>query len=447
MKKDASCRKKVPRFLMKKFFVSVGLAAAGTASLHADYAPDLNSMQTTKIWSASATLRGFYDSNYATAPDGSSKRGSYGFEFSPSVGLNKSLQQTEIGIRYTYGLYYYQDREHLGENPIDQTHQLDLWIDHAFTEQWQGKVADTFVVGQEPELLQGGTPLRANGNNIANNATLTLNTDWTRLFSTVLTYNNGFYDYQDDNGTAANPSLAGELNRVDQSIALDLQWHIAPETTAFVGYQFEQVNYIGNEIIAQNPPPPDPTPTTVYHSNSRDNRSDFGYVGIQHNLLANLAVAARVGLQYNEDYNDPLGSTSSLAPYAVASATYTYAPGSYAQIGITHQQNATDVVAPNTTTGRITQSQESSVVYGSINHEITAKLLGTLIGSVQYSTYNGGAFANEADVDYSLGLNFNYAFTPHFSTEAGYNYDDLASNIAGRGYTRNRVYVGVTAAF
>src|SRR5271170_552413 len=114
---------------MKKLIVSLGLAAAGTAGLHADYAPGLNSMQTTKIWSVSSTLRGFYDDNYTTSPNGQ-KQGSAGFEVSPSLSLNVPLQQTEIGVRYTYGMYYYQERQNQGNDPIDQTHQVDLWVDH-----------------------------------------------------------------------------------------------------------------------------------------------------------------------------------------------------------------------------------------------------------------------------------------------------------------------------
>src|ERR1035438_5156867 len=100
---------------MKKFFVSLGLAAAGTASLHAAYTPD--SQDNSKMWSLSATLRGFYDNNYTTTPK---KHGSAGVEASPSFSLNMPLQQTEIGLRYTYGLYYYQQRENNGQKPIDQ---------------------------------------------------------------------------------------------------------------------------------------------------------------------------------------------------------------------------------------------------------------------------------------------------------------------------------------
>ncbi len=441
---------------MKKFFVSVGLAAASAAGVQMAQAG-----VDSKEWSVSASLRGFYDDNYSTAPN---RKGSYGLEFSPEVSVSVPLRQTEIGLRYTYGLYYYQQRDEIGDNAFDQSHQLDFWLDHAFNERWRGKISDTFAVGQEPELLNTGgaanasaLPYRVNGDNFANTATFVLDTDWTRQFSTELSYQNNFYDYQDSghgtndfnppfaaNLTARNASLAGLLNRVDQSGSLDFEWNIAAQTKAYVGYQFEQVNYIADEPVAYSTL--FPSNGGFYYSKNRDNRSHYVYVGIQHNLLANLSVSARAGGTYTEYYNDSLSSPST-TPYAEVSLTYTYLPGSYAQIGFSHQRNATDVITPNPADGRITQDQESSLLYASINHHITPKLLATLIGSWQYSTFNEGLYANNKDKTYSVGVNFNYAFTRHFSAEAGYNYDKLDSEISGRGYERNRVYIGVAAAY
>ena len=132
-----------------------------------------------------------------------SKKRQFRFRVFPPDKLNVPLQQTELGVRYTYGMYYYQKREDLGQNPIDQTHQLDLWVDHAFTERWQAKVQDSFVVGQEPELIDPNTSVTARtaGNNIRNTGTLTVNTMWTRLFSTAFDYQNSIYDYQNSGGT------------------------------------------------------------------------------------------------------------------------------------------------------------------------------------------------------------------------------------------------------
>ncbi len=430
---------------MKKIFVSVGLIAAGTASLQAAYAPDMgNSMAASKIWSVAGTLRGFYDDNYTTASSGPN-RGSFGYEVSPQIDLNTALQQTELGARFIYGAYFYQERKNLGQNPWDQTFQSDLWVDHAFTERWQGRVQDSFVVGQEPELLDPNTsvPTRTDGNNLRNTGTVSLNTIWTRLFSTQLAYENTFYDYQNSGTTVGSfptvgASLAGELNRIEQTISLDLQWAVAPETVAFVGGALGLVDYTGNEPIAQI------GPTTFLFSDDRNSRSYFGYVGASHSMLANLSFVGKVGVQYTDNYNSSSGT--SLNPYADLSLIYTYLPGSYAQVGFTETQNATDQVNP-ASNGSIALFTQSSTVYASLNHQLTPKLLGTVIGRWQHSVYNGGAFDNQADDYYSLGVNLSYAFTQHLSAEAGYNLDNLQSDIPGNNYTRNRVYLGVSAAY
>jgi hypothetical protein len=427
---------------MRKFFVCAGLAVAGTTSLAA-YAPDLNPMETAKLWTVSGTLRGFYDDNYNTQPSGPGKRSSFGFEVSPSVGLNVPLQQTELGLRYTYGLYYYQDRESLGENPIDQTHQLDLWVDHAFTERWSAKVQDSLAEGQEPQLLNGGTLLRAQGDNFHNDGSITVNTQWTRLVGTDLSYQNNLYDYQNSGGNFINPSLAGELNRLQHDITLDVNWRLQPTLLAFIGYQFEQINYTGNEQIGIATI----APFVIYNSDNRDSRSQFVYVGGQYTPLDNLTLAANAGIQYADYYNPPAGipSTSQVSPYAKISGTYTYLPGSYVQVGFTQSRNATDVIAISG--NKATLDQESSVVYATVNHQITPQLTGNLMGQIQYATFNGGTYNGTSQTWYTLGLNLAYAFNPHVSAEVGYNFDDLTSDVPGQKYERNRVYLGVTGTY
>lgn len=431
---------------MRKFFVCAGLALAGTTSLQAAYAPDLNSMETAKLWSVSGTLRGFYDDNYNTAPSGPAKRNSFGFEVSPSVSLNVPLQQTELGLKYTYGLYYYQDREQINGRPIDQTHQLDLWVDHAFTERWSTKVQDTLAVGQEPQLINGGTLVRAEGNNVHNTGAISLDTQWTRLLGTELSYQNNFYDYQNSGGDGSNPaigaSLAGLLNRLEHNISLNVNWRLQPTLLAFVGYSYGQVNFTGNEIISGFPGP-------ITHSDNRDSRSQYGYLGAQYNPLDNLTLAGQAGIQYADYYNPVPGtpSTSQVSPYAKLSGTYTYLPGSYVQLGFTQSRNATSVVAP-TASGKVTEDEESSVVYGALNHQFSPRLIGSITGQIQYSTFNGGAVDGQSQTWYQAGINLAYIFNPHVSAEIGYNYDDVSSAGAfSPGYERNRVYLGVTGTY
>jgi hypothetical protein len=293
-------------------------------------------------------------------------------------------------------------------------------------------------------LLNGGTLLRAQGDNIHNDGTITLDTQWTRLLGTEISYENNLYDYQNSGGNEINPSLAGLLNRLQHDISLNVNWRLQPTLLAFVGYQFEQVNYNGGEAIAINPI----ILASPVQSDNRDSRSQYVYAGGQYTPLDNLSLSAQAGIQYADYYNPAPGdpSTSQLSPYAKLSGTYTYLPGSYVQLGFTQSRNATDVVAP-TANGKITEDQESSVIYGSLNHQITPRLIGSLLGQIQYSTFNGGTYDGQSETWYSLGLNLAYTITPHVSTEIGYNYDDLTSDVPGEKYSRNRVYLGVTGTY
>ena len=463
---------------MKKIFVSAGMLAAGLAGLQTAMAagPDLISP---KAWNVSASLRGFYDDNYNISSSG---KGSFGVELSPTISLHVPMEQTDFGLRYTYGLYYYQDRDAAGMNPFDQTHQLNLWLDHAFNQRWKATVSDTASRGQEPELLgpvsasaPNGVPYRVSGNNFANHATATLSTEWTRLFSTSLSYGNSFYDY-DNKGTtlggtvssgkysvmptstpggygfqalSGTASMAGLLNRSEQNISLDLQWHFQPETMGFIGYNFRWANYLGNEPIGvfnyvdKN----SSARSVVYRSDSRNSDTHYAYLGLQHQFTASLSGSVKGGVSYTDSYNDPLQATTSLSPYADLSLSYTYSPGSYVQLGFTHDINATDIASVNSVTGSLTQYQESSVIYASLNHQITARLLGTIIGRCQYSTYQGGVSDSVTDTDFSLSVNLRYQISTHFSADIGYNFDNLTSGINGRDYSRNRVYAGFGANY
>ena len=111
-----------------------------------------------KPWSVSATLRGFYDDNINTLPDNTqvAHRGSAGFQVSPGVQFSFPMEQTTLSFGYVYSLKYYENKPVNNADHYDQTHDFHAALTHAFSERYQLSVRDSFVIGQEPDMLRAG---------------------------------------------------------------------------------------------------------------------------------------------------------------------------------------------------------------------------------------------------------------------------------------------------
>lgn len=423
---------------MKKIIMTASLAALGAVSLQAAYAPGLSATERTKPWSVAATLRGFYDDNYTTSPEhpsvsyrGAAARSSYGMEISPSASLNLPLDQTMISLSYQYSMRYYEDRD---KGKADHSHQFNAKLNHAFTDNYKLDLTESFVIAQEPALVDPNTsvPMRLNGNNMRNTAAAKFSAEITRLFGVELGYANSLYDYDD-------PIYAGLLNRMEHLMTFDTRWHVLPKTVAILGYQYGIINYDDKKSIDAG----------LYgfpgqvSSKIRDNRSHYIYVGADQTINSKLNASVRLGGQFTEYQNAKALSGNrinddSAIPYADANVTYAYTVGSFAQLGVKHTRLATDILALD---------QEATTVYGSVNHQITPKLMGSLMGQVQNSSFNQGPFNNGKDNYFVVGLNLTYTINQYLAAETGYNFDRLDSDIQDRSYTRNRVYVGLRASY
>jgi hypothetical protein len=426
---------------MKKLVASVGLVALGSSALHAA-PPGAMSADAAKPWSVSATLRGFYDDNVNTFH--SNATDTFGFEVNPAVNyIVRWQEQSYLLASYQYAFKYY-DRKPVGNvDHYDQTHTFEVALSHAFSPRYQIAVQDSFAIGQEPDLLRAGNAFssfqRIPGDNIRNYGVINFNAQITRELGIEAGYANTFFDYDDHGGNADFPSRSGLLDRVEHMIHVDGRWLIQPQTIGVVGYQFREVNYTGDEEIGLR----DDGSSIV--SKDRDSRSHYLYLGADHTFARNLSGTIRVGGRYIDYYNDDRGIGNSFGPYALINLQYTYAPQSYLEAGFSYDMNATD--AFSVSGNSFTQNEESAVAHASITHMITPKLFGSVLSSFQYSTFNGGTLNDQSERYFLLGLNFKYHFTPHFSAEAGYNYDLVNSDISFRSYDRNRVYLGVTAAY
>lgn len=446
---------------MKKVIASAGLLALGAAGVHNALGFDLEA-GSAKPWSISGTFRGFYDDNYSTQPDGPNRKGTFGMQISPAFYLNTSPGQTTINASYVYSLLYFSDRP---GNKFDQTHDFELFVNHNFSANYSLSLSDGFVIAQDPQLLSAtaaiALPLRANGDNIRNSANLTFNAGLTPLFGLLLSYNNVFYDFQQDfnnepAGLKGTPSYSALLDRIEQTVTLEGHWHPWEETTGILGYAFGAINYTSSESIAPEsllgqifggyPTPADPF--DYVNPNTRNNLSHTFYVGATHNFTTYLNATARAGAQYVNYYNAPAGnSKNALSPYASLTLNYTYTEGGIFSLGFSHARNQADLGASGPL---ITEDFETSVLYGSITQDLkilAPGLSASINAQYQNSQVHGGPFQGQSEDFYLLGLNFNYRFNQFLSADMGYNYNLLCSHILGQGYDQNRVYIGLTATY
>src|SRR6266852_561988 len=249
---------------MKRLIASAGLVAVGATGLQAAYAPGLTPMETSKTWSVAASLRGFYDDNYNTAPSHPSNplipnaKGSFGAEISPQFALNIPGDQTYVGASYVYTLRYYEAR---ANNNTDHTHQFDAKLDHRFSERYRVVLSDSFAYSQEPEVLESNgtvtTPLRTSADGLRNQVNLDFTGQITELLGFEAAYQNIWYDYFQNASDFAKqfPASGGIgshgalLNRIEHLFDIKGTWQVQEHLLAFAGYKYGIVNYTSKDPV------------------------------------------------------------------------------------------------------------------------------------------------------------------------------------------------------
>jgi hypothetical protein len=424
---------------MKKLVASVGLMALGISSMQAvPPAPDPS-----KPWSVGVTLRGFYDDNVLA--EGSNEQDSIGFEISPFAGYVFNLAQGTISLGYTYSLKWYDDPPDFTPNDPDddpkdtvQTHSFDFAMEYAFGSRYDLSVRNSFVIGQEPDLLRSGNTFDTFqpvfGDNIRNYGSINLNARLTPVFGLGLGYNNAYFNYDED-------TTSSTLDRIEHMPYIDGRWQLQPNTVGILGYQFREIDYTADEELD----------LFGNKSDIRNSSAHYVYVGAEHSFTPAMFGAFRAGASFIDYYNDP-NDQSDVAPYFKANLRYTYLPESYLEVGASYDRSATELfndTDPNDPDNedQFVQDAQTAALWASLTHRITPKIFGSLMGQIQNSLYEGsGNFDGDSDWFFTFGANLEYRFNAYFSSHIGYNYDNLNGD-TGRDFTRNRVYIGFTAVY
>jgi hypothetical protein len=444
---------------MKKIVASVGLVAVGATGLQADLLPGLTA-ESGKPFTLAATLRGFYDSNPSTLPSSSNPQGSFGFEISPGIEFAFPMEQTSLSFGFIYDYKWYEHELVNSTGHDNQTYDFHAALTHAFSERYSISVRDSYVIGQEPDFLRSGNSYTTfqsySGNNTRNYGEIDFTAQLTPQFGFELGYANTLTGYADDDGIATSSppyniistSNAGLMNALDNVVHLDGRYQLQPQTVGILGFQFRETLYTADQAIGYY----SLIPGRPYEmSGDRDARSYYGYVGADHNFRPDLMGSIRAGARYTEYYNTPT-SQNQVSPYAMMSLKYTYLPESSIQFGGSYDYIPSSLAGGVSTSpgsiNDINTSANAGTVFIALSHRIMPKLYGGLQAQYQNTAFYGGTYNNQGENFYLVGLNLRYQFTPNFSSEIGYNYDNLQSNVPVQGsYDRNRVYIGVTGSY
>ena len=409
---------------MKKRFITLSAATLAVAGAQAADG---------KIWEVSATLKGFYDDNVTTAPNNEVESG--GIEFSPALSLNYGDgTDLDISAGYAYGLRWYDDRP---TDDQDHGHELGLSLNKAFTDTSRLSLSESYVVAQEPALLDGGTPLRLEGDNTRN----TFQAGYKRILSgktgLELGYGNSLYDYDDR-------TFSSLLDRQVNSFSVDGFHYLDELTELVVGYKFAATDFDGPKVSGSNT-------ALAFDPDARDNDSHFAYVGLSRTLNAQLAVEGLVGIQSADFDNadrmpDVVTDDDPSSPFADVRFTWSYAEDSSVVGGVMMLRTATDLRAAD---------QETTAIYAQLRHRFTdlsPDLYGTITGRYQSSELNGGgAGVDGKDEELNLfGLGLSYNISESMWAELSYNFDELQSDVrvyGDRSFDRNYVSIGIGARY
>ena len=321
------------------------------------------------------------------------------------------------------------------------------------------QASESFVVAQEPTVIDPTittSPLRTAGDNVHNTGALSFTAGLTPKLDLQLAYANNLYCYQqtfgdvyNPAGLALNPSRSALLDRIEQLVTVNLNWKAMNELTAVAGYSYGNADYTSPEPIVFAGAVGAQTfgnPLNVF-SKVRDSDSHYFFVGADQEFTSQLHGSIRVGGEYLDYYKVGKDDTS---PYVDASLTWTYMRQSTMQVGVKHEHSATDVVGAlptNTGTPEPVLDAETTAAYLSLNQQISGGFSGGLLGQFQHSAFNGGTVNGQSEDFFIAGLNFSYRFNEYLNAETGYNWNKLVSDVSGRDYTRNMVYVGVRATY
>lgn len=366
-------------------------------------------MSTGKPYTISVNLREEYDDNINTTS--SNEEGSFKTIISPEFIFKYPMDRTVFSFSYLFDATYYNDRE---GDPWDLSHVVTGRISHKFTDRFEIDFRERFKFSAQPELGNGINVNRRLGDGYTNDLSLDATYAWTERFSTVTGYNNTITSYDDRN-------IAFINDYIKHGFTQDFRLSVLPTTTAVAAYAFD---------------------TFDYDQNPRDYSTHILTVGADHYLLREWLLSGRVGAEFLVNDNPLLDDN--IGPYANIKTVWNFLPKSSLTAGYTYRTQVTDAAAFG--------NQQTHTFEIGVSHAWTKRFstgFGLQYQAASFEQNQALIAVNDTFYENTIGLQLKaaYAWTDWLSTEVGYTHTTNNSDIFGREYYRNQVYVGIRGTY
>ncbi|NQU09287.1 outer membrane beta-barrel protein [bacterium] len=392
----------------------VMLLVAGAGSVARAVQEPFPLRDATRPWGVTLNTRGEYDDNIHTAPS-NTVSGWKGI-IEPQLLLNLPGEQTFLGLRYNYRATVYEDRP---GDEVDHAHTGNLILSHAFTPRLAADLRNRLVRGVEPELVETeqGVPLvtRRRGDYFYNDVNGSVRYNLSRRWVGSLEADWTLWRYDD--------APADRDDRDLYSGTLGAAYAVDPRTTVGLNYRFLRIDYQQSGT-----------------NDLRNSDSHFGYVSLVHRFNPLLSGQLNAGAEYR-DFGD---GTTQTSPDVNANLSYAYARGSALTAGLRYGIATTEAAGYRST--------DSLVGYGQVTHRLTPKFFAGANLAYTHSTFENpapglGLPSGTSESTLTTGVSLRYEFTSWCSASGGYSFDRVDSDVAGRGYDRNRAWLGLRLAY
>jgi hypothetical protein len=359
-------------------------------------------------WAISLYTGAGYDDNVNTTD--TNREGSFTYTVSPQALLNWAMEETFVGVRYTYGATYFENR---ADNNWDQSHVADFLFSHTFNPRLVLDLNDSFRRGIDPALVQGNVQIRQVGdyyyNNLSGALTYNLTRQWT--VSTSGSWQLWRYDAQ---------AISTNSDNDAYQVVETLLYSVSPQTFVGVNYRFSATRYVH--------PAPGDANNSIGHA---------GYLTLIHRFSRQLTGTMNGGYEIRE-FGD---QTTTESPYAVGSVSYSYAPGSAVSLSGSYSLSDTAPGYGNY------HSSKALVAALQVSHQVTPKLRLNLDTTYSYSTYQdafaGSTTASAHQQTFTVGAVVRYSLTPWLSSDLSYSYDIQYGDSSIAHFYRDRVSLGL----